>query len=173
MKKHLKIAFLTLLIGSFSYMGYQIIAKINHKKEVATHIKTIPLFEYQNLDGSVFSNNDLKEKMPTIFIYFNSECEHCQSETEMIKENIEKFNHCQLVFISFEQPNTIKKFATHYQLDHYDNIYFIRDSRVTFSTTFDIKSLPCIVLYDKNRLLIEKIKGQTKAEYIIEKMNPK
>ena len=52
----------------------------------------------------------------------------------------------------------------------YDKINFLSDTKVSFATTFDVKSLPCLVLYDKNQQLIEKIKGQTKAEILIKKL---
>ena len=91
----------------------------------------------------------------------------------MIQANIEKFNDFQLVFISFEKPNIIKSFAATHQLFNYDNIYFLSDTKATFATTFDVKSLPCLVLYDKNQHFIEKIKGQTKTDVILEKLEIK
>ena len=55
------------------------------------------------------------------------------------------------------------------KLLHYDNIYFLSDSKISFATTFDVKSMPCLVLYDKDNNLIEKIKGQVKIETVLEK----
>jgi hypothetical protein len=75
-----------------------------------------------------------------------------------------------LVFVSFEKPALIKAFAAKHQLTTYDNVTFLSDSKVSFATTFDVKSLPCLVLYDKNQKLIEKIKGQTKVETIVKKL---
>lgn len=171
MKKLLKILFPILFFGAFGYFSYQIFSKIQYKKEVAEHIKTIPKFEYQNIKGGNFTNKDLKEETPTLFIYYNSECDYCNEEAKMIKQNIDMFTESQLCFISFEKPVQIKKFAIKYQLNTYDNIHFLCDSKVTFATTFDVKSLPCLVLYDKNKKLIEKIKGQVKAETILKKLN--
>lgn len=171
MKKNLKILIPILFIGAFGYFGYQIYSKIQHKKEVAEHIKTIPKFEYQNIKGGNFTNKDLEEDTPTLFIYYNSECDYCNEETKMIKQNIGKLTEFQLCFISFEKPEQIKTFANKYQLNTYDNVHFLCDSKVTFATTFDVKSLPCLVLYDKNKKLIEKIKGQVKVETILKKLN--
>lgn len=171
MKKLLRILIPLLFIGAFFYFGYQIYSKIQHKKEVAEHIKTIPKFEYQDIKGGNFTNENLKENTATLFIYYNSECDYCNEETKMIKQNIGKLTEFQLCFISFEKPEQIKKFAIKYQLNTYDNIHFLCDSKVTFATTFDVKSLPCLVLYDKNKKLIEKIKGQVKVETILKKLN--
>lgn len=170
MKKQLKIIIPILFISLFGYFGFQIYSKIKHKKEVAENIKVIPKFEYQNIKGGTFRNENIKKDTSTLFIYFNTECEFCIEEAQMIKENIAKFNDFQLVFISFEKVELINTFATKYKLNTYANITFLSDTKVSFSTTFDVKSLPCLVLYDKNQRLIEKIKGQTKAETLIKKL---
>jgi thioredoxin-related protein len=81
------------------------------------------------------------------------------------------FADFQLCFISFEKTEQIKEFANKYQLNTYDNVHFLCDSKVTFAATFDVKSMPCLVLYNKDQKLIEKIKGQVKAETILKKLN--
>lgn len=170
MRKYIKISIILLLISVFGYFGYQVISKINHKNQVAENIKTIPNFEYLGLNGKFFTEKNLKSDTPTLFVYFNSECEFCNEEANMIKENIEALKNVQIIFISFQSQEEITNFATKHQLLNYGNITFLRDSKVTFATTFDVKSLPCLVLYDKNKNLIEKIKGQTKVEIIRDKL---
>lgn len=172
MKKILKIIIPILFICVLGYFGVQIFTKIQHKKEVAENIKTIPKFDYQNIKGGVFSNANLKKDTPTLFVYFNSECEFCNEEAQMIHANIKQLAAFQLVFISFEKPALIRAFATKHQLNSYDNVTFLSDSKVSFATTFDVKSLPCLVLYDKNQKLIEKIKGQTKVDVLVKKIAP-
>ncbi|SHG10519.1 AhpC/TSA family protein [Flavobacterium segetis] len=123
MKKYLKIFIPLVFLSLLSFMGYKIVTKINHQKEVAANIKTIPAFKYQNLNGESFSNKNLKMDTPTLFIYFNSECEYCNEEAQMIKEHINAFNPFQLVFVSFEQPTKIASFAKKHNLLNYDNIF--------------------------------------------------
>jgi peroxiredoxin len=170
MKKILKIVIPIFFITALCFLGYQIVNKINYKKKVAANIKTIPDFTYQNLKGESFSNKNLKTDTPTLFIYFNSECEYCNQETKMIQESVDKFRPYQLVFVSFEKPELIKTFAKKHHLLNYDNIHFVCDTKATFATTFDIQSLPCLVLYNKNQQIIEKIKGQTKVETLVKKL---
>ena len=170
MKKYLKIFVPLVFVSLLSLMGYKIVTKINQKKEIAANIETIPAFRYQNIKGESFSNKNLKAYTATLFIYFNSECEYCNQEAQMIQESIDKFASHQLVFVSFEQPKKIASFAKKHNLLNYDNIHFVCDSKVTFATTFDIQSIPCLVLYDKNQQLIEKLKGQTKVETILKKL---
>lgn len=170
MKKNLKVIILIVIISLLGFMTYKVIAKIKQKREVAEHIKTIPPFSYPTINGKMFTHKDLKENTPTLFLYFNSECEHCQSEASQIQDNIINFKNFQLIFVSFEEKNKIIAFAKKYKLDHYDNITFLLDKQITFSTTFDVNSLPTMILYNKNKELIEKIKGQTKVETILEKL---
>jgi thioredoxin-related protein len=87
----------------------------------------------------------------------------------MVQQNIEQLKAIQVVFISYEPIEKIKQFANNYKLLNYDNIYFLSDSKITFASTFDVKSMPCLVLYDKENNLIEKIKGQVKIETVLQK----
>ncbi|NJM80541.1 MAG: peroxiredoxin family protein [Flavobacterium sp.] len=169
MKKILKTGISILILSLIAFMSYSIISKINHKKEIAENIKQIPSFSYLTLQEEIFTHKNLKENTPKLFIYFNSECDFCNEEAKMIKENIKKFKNIEVVFISYEALEKIKQFATTYQLNNYDNITFLSDSKATFATTFDVKSMPCLVLYNKENKLIEKIKGQTKVETVLEK----
>ncbi|MFH6943716.1 MULTISPECIES: TlpA family protein disulfide reductase [unclassified Flavobacterium] len=172
MRKYSKIILLLLLVSFLSFMVYNIISKINHKKELAEHIKTIPAFNYQDLNGVAFTNKNLKTDIAVLFVYFNSDCEFCNEEAQMIQENIEKLSLIQVVFVSFEQVKQIKSFAQKHSLLNHDNIHFVSDTNVTFATSFDVKSLPCLVLYNKNQQLIEKIKGQTQVATILKKLTP-
>ncbi len=151
-------------------MSYKVVNKINHKKQVAENIKKMPAFSYVTLENKEFTQENLAQNKATLFIYFNSECDFCNHEAEMVQQNIEQLKDIQVVFISYEPVEKIKQFATTHQLNSYDNITFLCDSKITFANTFDVKSMPCIVLYDKNNNLIEKIKGQTKAETLIKKL---
>ena len=146
MKKQLKIIIPIIFIGVFAYFGFQIYSKIQHKKQVAEYIKTMPKFEYQNTKGGVFTQNNLKNSLPTLFIYFNSDCEFCNEEATMVQQNIAMFQDIQVVFVSFETSSKIMSFAKQHKLYTYDNIYFVADTQLTFATTFDVKSLRCLVL---------------------------
>jgi peroxiredoxin len=150
-------------------MGYNVVRKIIYKKQVAENIKKMPAFSYVTLENKVFTNEHLEKGKPTLFIYFNSECDFCNHEAEMVQQNTGKLKDIQVVFISYEPIEKIKQFATKFNLLYHDNISFLSDSKISFATTFDVKSMPCLVLYDKDNNLIEKIKGQVKIETVLEK----
>ena len=170
MKKILKNVIPILIISLIAFMGYKVVSKINHKKQVSENIKKMPTFSYLTLDNKVFTEEDLAQNKPTLFIYFNSECDFCNQEAEMVQQNLEQLKAIQVVFISYEPVDKIKQFATKFKLLNHANISFLSDTKVTFATTFDVKSMPCLVLYDKENNLIEKIKGQVKIETVLNKL---
>ncbi|WP_310555267.1 redoxin domain-containing protein [Flavobacterium sp.] len=172
MKKYIKIIIPLVVLSLLVFIGYKVSNKINHKKEIAERIKTMPSFEYKTLENSTFNNDNLSKNKATVFIYFNTECDFCNEEAIMIKQNINKFNSVQLLFISFENTEKIKVFAQKHKLLGYDNVTFIFDSKATFSSTFDVKSIPSLVIYDNNKQLIKILKGQTKINKIIRLLNP-
>jgi peroxiredoxin len=169
MKKFLKIFLPMLLFIGLAYFGYQIHSKIKHKKEVANNIKEMPKFTFTTIEGKTLTNKDLLPNYRTIFVYFNTTCDYCSHETQIFKDNLNKLDNYQIFFVSFETPEIIKPFAQQYQLLNHDKIHFITDPRAIFSTTFDVKSIPSIVLYDENHKLVEVIKGQVKIETILGK----
>ena len=171
MKKSFKSIFILLFASTLLFLGYQIISRINYKEEVQKNIKTIPEFFYSNVNGENFTHNDLKKGTPTLFIYFNTECEYCNEEAKIISKNIVKFKNTEIIFISFENSNQIKQFAQKHKLNHHDNVHFLHDSKPSFAITFDVNALPTIIIYNSQKQLLEKIKGQVKIDHILKKIN--
>lgn len=152
-------------------MSHQVISKIKDKAIKAENIKQIPNFSFTTLNNLPFTEKELSINKATLFIYFNSECDYCNHEAEMVQQHAEKLKDIQVVFVSHEPLEDIKAFATKYKLLNHDTIYFLYDPKATFTTSFDVNTLPCLILYNKQRKLIEKFKGQVKMETILKKLN--
>lgn len=171
MKKTLKIVIPIIVISLLVFMGYKVVNKIQHKKQVAENIKQMPDFSFVSLNNTKFTNEHLAKKKPTLFIYFNSECGFCNHEAEMVRENIEPLQYIQVLFVSTEPIDQITAFATKFNLLNYAHISFLSDTENSFATTFDVNTIPCLILYDNENNLIEKIKGQVKIETVLEKFH--
>ena len=102
-----------------------------------------------------------------VLVYFNSNCDYCQSEATKIEEHLEDFKEVQFVFVSFEKQDSIIAFAKEYKLYNKENIVFLEDKKGAFSQIFDINSIPYIVLYDANKNFMQKFKGATKIDDIL------
>ncbi len=167
MKKKLKIIIPIIALLLLGYLGYKLITKIQQKEEVAITLQTVPNFFFQNLDKTEFSNKNLEQNKATIFIYFNSECDYCQHEAENIAENLHLFKEVQILFVSAEPIITIKAFAENYNLNKSNSVKFLYDNTDTFATKFDANSIPYILIYNVNKELVKKQKGQLKTTAIL------
>lgn len=167
MKKYIKPIIGIILISVLVFLGYNISKKISYKKEVAERIKTIPEFSFFTLNNEVFSEEELNKNTYKLFVYFNSDCDYCQSEATQISESLTQFKDTQLIFVSFEPIEGIKKFAKTYNLVDKENVTFLQDKEMIFEELFDAKSIPFMLLYSKDNQLIEKYKGATKIDNIL------
>ncbi len=167
MKTYLKITVIGLGLLLLCFMGYKVTDQIQQKTKVKEMLKTIPEFSFETLEEGVFTKNDLLSNKATVFIYFNTECNYCQNEAISIKKSIEEFKNTQLIFVSSEAKETINTFAEFYKLNTYDYVNFLFDSKDDFSNRFDATSIPYVLIYDENQVLIRKHKGQLKAEGIL------
>lgn len=166
MRKKIRIIGLILIFGFFGFLCFKITNKINQKKEVVKRTKTIPDFSFLDTEGNVYTNKNLPNK-PVVFVYFNSDCDYCKSEATKIEERLEDFKDTQLVFVSFEEQQSIIVFAKEYNLYKKENVVFLEDKKGDFSQIFDVNSIPYIVVYDKDKNFVQKFKGATKIDNIL------
>ncbi|WP_299106094.1 redoxin domain-containing protein [uncultured Tenacibaculum sp.] len=166
MKKKIRLVLGITLFTIVTLLGYKIVNKLIHKKEVTERTKVLPSFSFSNLKGKIFTRNNLRN-IPTVFIYFNSDCDYCQSEAIKIKQRLNEFENIQLVFISFESKKEIEQFAKRYELNNKENIVFLEDKKAEFSELFDVHSIPYVIVYDSNHKLLKKFKGVTKIDNIL------
>jgi len=155
------------IISLLSFLGYKIISKISHKKEVSERIQQLPNFSYITLKGTSLTQNTLNKNFNTVFINFNTECDYCKHEASQINEHFSSFKNTQFVFVSSQDVNTIKEFANTYNLLQHDTIYFALDTENDFSTTFDTHSFPFAALYSPNKQLIKIFKGAVTAKTLL------
>ena len=108
------------------------------------------------------------KQLSTVFIYFNSECESCSLETIKLKKRLTDFENKEIIFISYENKDSILKFARKHQLYNKENIRFLEDKKGVFSQFFNIETIPYIFVYDREKQLKGKFKGITKIDKILE-----
>lgn len=166
MKKMVRLIVGVIIVVTLLALGHAINNELYHKKEVEARIKTIPIFSFKTLKGRTFTKNSLENKT-TVFVYFNSDCDYCKSEATKIKERISEFKNSQLIFVSFENKEEIAQFAKSYGLYTEKNVVFLEDRKGEFSKSFDVNSIPYIVVYDNNHKFLKKFKGITRIDDIL------
>ncbi|MEM9680877.1 MAG: redoxin domain-containing protein [Bacteroidota bacterium] len=171
MRQFIKISIICIVLATLFYLCYNIILKSKEKTAIARQLQTIPKFEFLTLEENPFSNNNLIPELHTIFIYFDSQCEFCQHEAQSISDHLNRLQAIQFVFVSEEPINAIRQFSEEYNLSNQPNITFLHDNSRLFSSQFGATSIPYILIYDKNKVLIKRHNGQLNANGILKTLS--
>jgi thiol-disulfide isomerase/thioredoxin len=117
----------------------------------------LPLLDFENIDGSSFTNKNMSECMSSLIIYFNSECSNCIDEIELIDRFYDKFRNTQILFVSTQPKEDLISLKEKYPLFSRPNVMILIDSRNFFSSFFSASSYPTLFIYDNEKRLVERI----------------
>ncbi|MEY4875781.1 MAG: hypothetical protein RL708_930 [Bacteroidota bacterium] len=110
---------------------------------------TLPNFIFYTIKDSMpFTPHQLKKGLPVLFISFNTECDHCQKETEAIKNYIDYFSGIQIIMVSRQSRADILKFYKTYQIREYP-IIMLQDPNNLLHKIFDFEYIPMLRQYNK------------------------
>lgn len=163
-----------ILFVVFTIVGlltYKLFLKIKTKSNIQERLKKMPEFTFEDMNNKSYSFLNIDPEKSTIFIYFNTECDHCQYEVKELKKNIDKFSNTSILLISSERINIIKEFYKTYSLENLQNIKILKDLADSFYKIFSTRVIPTIFVYNKDKKLINKFSGETKMDVIINSIN--
>ncbi len=95
---------------------------------------------------------------PLLLIFFSPDCDHCKHETEEIIKNIQKFKGIQIVMATTQPFNDMKAFAAKYKLANH-GITVGRDIAYVMPPYYEMKNLPYLAFYDKNKSSFQHLKA--------------
>lgn len=125
--------------------------------------KTIPPFKLQKPDSSGWiTKADLHKNHRTIIMLFSPDCEHCQHQTEILLENIEKLKDVQIVMATTSPPHIIEWFINKYEMSKHKNFLIGRDQQVLLGPFYKLNNIPLLAIYDKKGLLVKVFDGGAK-----------
>lgn len=141
-------------------MGIRSQLKIKRTVEQAT--ATLPAQSYLDIDSVAHTLQNPKKQ--TVFVlFFNSDCDYCQSEVRMLSENREAFRNATVYLFSTEPLAHIRAFKNKYLPGNTDFIPGQIDG-IASSEVFGVKSFPYTLIYDKHKRLVKTYKGIVKLE---------
>ncbi len=126
----------------------------NNRKSVvhpATLLRRSYLDSVKTIDSDNYVRLNFNE--PTILVYFNSECEHCQEEFDDLRINISGAGNVQICLVSYEQPEDIKLFVAKYRLTEYSTVFLLQIEPHEVLSKFGTSNVPQVFTYKKNKLL--------------------
>ncbi len=122
---------------------------------------------------SFYTKEDLPKKKPILMMLFNPQCEHCQHETEELIKNIDEFKDIQIVMSTSMTFDSLLSYRKKYKLDQYKNIVVAQDTHFFLYSFFNVRNLPFLAFYNKNKELISAFEGGMKIEDVLKMFYPK
>ena len=168
MKKQLIITIIACIMALLAYFGFQIYKKIEAKKVFSQQIKRIPKTNTFQWIGKQAPNNDT----PTIILFFNPDCDHCQYEAKAILEHQSDFKTTNFWWVTTVDSSAINTFSKKYHLDKLPKHFFAKLPAEKVVQTFGSVSVPHIFIYDKAGVLQKEFRGETKIEALLKYVYP-
>ena len=166
---HLLFIFFTALLATF---GFLVFNRIKEKNTNLEQISILPEFYFFDSLGNTVYWNDLEtmEKGIVVF-YVNSTCSLCQEEFSFIKNHLDDFKDAQLIFVSTEDFEDIRKFAKEFELWGRKGLTFLQDRELRFSSFFHLETVPSTLVYNAEGSLLGAFKGMVSIKKIIQLLN--
>jgi hypothetical protein len=121
--------------------------------------ETIPAFNFITLNKGSFTNKDLEPDKLSFFVFFDSECDHCQRAVLGINQHYHEFKKTNIYLITLDDQAKISRFMGKYgqNLKGKKNVIILQDLQNQFITKFRPRKYPALFLYspDKQLLLYE------------------
>lgn len=118
--------------------------------------QTIPQFDFIKLDNSLFTNQNLADKL-LFFMFFDPGCEHCQHAMMNLNKNYDHYKNTAMYLICLDDKDKITAFIKQYApvLLTKKNVMLLRDYKNEFIARFTPTRYPSMFLYDKNKTLLD------------------
>jgi thiol-disulfide isomerase/thioredoxin len=152
---------LIIVLGIYSFK------RIKEKKQV---IETIQIFS----DFCAFSIGEHREfctkqlpVQPVIILFLHPECDFCQEEIRQLKENQTELQNVSILLVTTASLQEAVEFCSNQNLGQFNNMRFLLDKDFKISNYFDVNTIPSIYMYNNDKKLIFKHKGEIKIETLI------
>lgn len=152
-----------------AFLIYKLIESIDQEKMKADVGSVLPDFTLYGMDQRPFSLAIAEQ--PTIMVFFNSTCDNCIYEAQVIKENISLFRDASILMLSTEAFPSIQQFSEQTGLIGYHNITFARIDMNDQERAFGQISFPFILVYGADNRLLRKFTGTIHPEEILHYLN--
>lgn len=108
-----------------------------------------PDFKFIDTDSVTVTANDINPQKGLMLVYFRSDCDHCRHMAQMMKTLVPSYP-VDIWMVSAEDIEMLRLFEEMTGLYDMEHLRTLRDYTFSMHTWFDFKSLPFIVLFDKD-----------------------
>lgn len=133
--------------------------------------QSLPPFKMMLTNNKVFSAADLPKGKPTILIYFDPECEHCQKLMAELFKKIDQFRKTQIVMVTYKPVSEVIPFEKLHNTKKYNNIVVGTEGLAFYLRNYyGITTLPFTAVYDKNGNLSHSYVKDTSVDDLIARL---
>ncbi|HEY8784128.1 MAG TPA: redoxin domain-containing protein [Mucilaginibacter sp.] len=122
-----------------------------------TPIERIPDFVFYRLNKSPFTKNNIQPGKKVFFVFFDSDCDHCQRAVHEIDLHYKMFNKVAIYLVTLDSPEKIAVFIHRYapHLANKRNVTILQDLKNEFIVDFNPRKYPSMLLFSaKGNLLM-------------------
>ena len=154
-----------LVLALLSYLAWGFTTKLHRQQEMTKRVQALPNFKAYTVDSLAINKAALANR-PTVFIYFDPDCEHCQREADELRKKVTLLAEAKILMLSSAPASALKIFATTHQLDHIPNVQVAHIDRKEAYETFGFASVPDVLIYHADGSLSKRFRGETSIEAI-------
>lgn len=121
-----------------------------------TPAATVPDFTFFKFDNTAFTNKNLATGKKIFFVFFDTECEHCQHAIQYIKQHCKELSKAAVYLISIDSKEKVNSFLNKYGSSLTGNKYitFLQDTKNQFIVKFSPRKYPSLFLYSAQKKLL-------------------
>lgn len=119
--------------------------------------KTIPDFEFYQLNDQPFTQKQLKKQGKILFLFFDATCPHCQYEMQQISSRYKDFKNTSFYIVSMDRKQQIESFMNMYgkALNGKNNVTLLIDTHYQFISRFTPAKFPALYVYNSTHQLLK------------------
>jgi thiol-disulfide isomerase/thioredoxin len=168
MKKWAKYLVVFALLATGSWLVTRTIQSYLAKKAATEKVQTLQHCCFESLHGGQTCLDGFNLNQPTVIIYFNPECEHCQYEATEIGRQPDRFAKANMILITPDDSALrIEAFVDKYKLLQVDNLVILYDRKLQFRKYFGTSVFPSVFIYGKDKRLKKQFIGEVKMEAVL------
>ena len=153
MKKKLVIALVVLCgLGLVGWGGYYAYGEYQQKQiweEATRPFNTLTKIR-EAMNPIMGQPTDFNKK--TMVVFFNSECDHCKAEADVLSKHFEQLLDIQLWFITFEEAGQARSFLRRKRLTGHPDFHLFITTPEEAKALFGGLWMPQTLLYEDNQL---------------------
>ena len=119
-------------------------------------VKKLPEFVFYRLNKKPFTKRDISSGKKIFFVFFDSDCDHCQHAMHDINAHYKEFNKTEIYLVTLDNVGKINDFLNTYSpvLINKANVTVLQDLRNEFIVDFNPRKYPSMLLFSATGRLL-------------------